>query len=401
MADPSDSRGSRGSQDVPARSGDNRALLEKIEAVSGALMARKSLLDRPPSPAKINLSDLARSIGDVLRSNAVASHASKFEGHSISLDSTRVRLPEGGPAGSNDVEAPQEEEAGSGKNLIERSSRSVQANGDPTPAGRAIPSASLPVRSAEVTADLSPAAKKGPSSPSSAARIDRSIEGIHGVSNRPEESLVPVARSSTSPTVRVSSGGSLDPGGVGDHGARPDAGSAVRNAGQPDPIQVVGVGRHSDHDGVDAPVKGTAVPAFGLPGFGESVKTPPESRAVAAVQDAFARVAHSGSMADHQSGSSVHAEPSMSFVRNPLSSELKDFSLSGPALPGQGGSASDQGGIGKGPGEPASGGATSPQGEASGDLSRTNELLQQLIDAVRKQRGSSLPPGGPSVYPDR
>jgi hypothetical protein len=44
---------------------------------------------------------------------------------------------------------------------------------------------------------------------------------------------------------------------------------------------------------------------------------------------------------------------------------------------------------------------TSPQDGVSIDLSKTNELLQQLIDAVRKQRGSSLPIGGPSVYPDR
>jgi hypothetical protein len=35
------------------------------------------------------------------------------------------------------------------------------------------------------------------------------------------------------------------------------------------------------------------------------------------------------------------------------------------------------------------------------DLSKTNELLQQLLDAVRKQRGASLPPGGLPVYPDR
>ena len=91
----------------------------------------------------------------------------------------------------------------------------------------------------------------------------------------------------------------------------------------------------------------------------------------------------------------------MSFVRNPLSTGFRDLSPSGPGPRDQGGPAPDRGGIGSDSVDAAPGGSASPPGGSTVDLSRTNELLQQLIDAVRKQRGSSLPPGGPPVYPDR
>ena len=53
------------------------------------------------------------------------------------------------------------------------------------------------------------------------------------------------------------------------------------------------------------------------------------------------------------------------------------------------------------PGEPSPGGASMPQGGGTVDLSKTNELLRQLVDVVKKQGDVSLPVGGQSVYPVR
>ena len=79
------------------------------------------------------------------------------------------------------------------------------------------------------------------------------------------------------------------------------------------------------------------------------------------------------------------------------------FSMAPQDFPGTGGMG---GGLdptegGMGPGEPSFGGAAMPQGGGTLDLSRTNELLRQLLDAVKKQRDASLPVGGQSVYPGR
>jgi hypothetical protein len=378
----------------PSDSKRNRASVEKIEAVSGALMARKSLLDRPPKPAKFNLPDVARSIGDIARRpNALAAPRSNFEGHSISLDPARVELPGGAlDDRSKDVE-PSREEIGRENTMRDRPSRPVEANHEPIPAVRAIPSASFPVKDA-VAADPTPSAREGTSVSSPAPRIDGSIEKISEVSGRPEEEMVAATRSLPTSEIHVENGGSHDLGGVGEPESRRDLGSASGNTGRPAPIRIGGSGLPSDRVDTEVSAK---VSAVGSPRSGEGGKPPQQSRTVAAVQNSIARLDSSGPMADHPSSPSNHGEASMSFVRNPLSSGLADFSMSGPALPDQGGSASDQGGLGN----PASGGSTSPPVGNSGDLSRTNELLQQLIDAVRKQRGSSLPTGGPSVYPDR
>lgn len=192
-------------------------------------------------------------------------------------------------------------------------------------------------------------------------------------------------------------GGVLDPGGLGETQARADAGSADRPAGQPDPIREGGVRPSLDRSGAEVSAK---VSAVGCP-RSEGLDQPQGSGNGGGGRPASVGIARSAPTGDRLSASSIQAEPSMSLVRNPLSSEFRDFSLSGPTAPVQGGPVPDQGGMGRGPVDLTSGASSSPQGGTSIDLSRTNELLQQLIDAVRKQRGSSLPPGGPSVYPDR
>jgi len=205
-----------------------------------------------------------------------------------------------------------------------------------------------------------------------------------------------VTRSSLPTVIGASDAGFQDLDGTGEPRARPDEGYV----GQPDQIRVGEVGVSSARESVELSTNVAPVSAVGRPQSGEGVKTR-QPRRIPAIPDALATVAHAGPTADQQSSSSIHGEASMNFVRNPLSTDVTDYSLSGPEFPGQGGTTSDQGGMGHVSGNLASGGATAPQGGTSGDLSRTNELLQQLIDAVRKQRGSSLPPGGPSVYPDR
>jgi len=61
-----------------------------------------------------------------------------------------------------------------------------------------------------------------------------------------------------------------------------------------------------------------------------------------------------------------------------------------------GGSGSDSGGD-----APGSSGSTPSQAGGAIDLSKTNELLQQILEAVRRQRDPALPAGGSSVYAGR
>jgi hypothetical protein len=398
MADPKNSSGHRPTQDDPIRAMGNRASQEQIEVVSRALMAGKSLLDRPPSPTGINPPEADR------RPIRLASPTSHFDDHSTTLDPARVDLPEGSLADeSKGVEPPRIDEVGLPKTTGDRPSGSVEPSQETTRAGRSIPSESLPVRTSAV-ADPIPALGGGSLGSLPGAKIDRPIEGSPGTPDRPEVSTVLAARSSLSTTVPASSGSLHGFDGIAESQARPDAGPEVVHAGQPEPPFAVGVERPSDRPGARVSAKVAAVSSLGLPQDTEGLKVS-GLPVMTTGPNLLAGVAPSGSSADSPSRSSNPAESSMTFVRNPLSSGLRNFAISGPTLPGQGDSTSDPGGIGKGPGDPASGGPTtasaSPQAGGSGDLSRTNELLQQLIDAVRKQRGSSLPPGGPSVYPDR
>jgi hypothetical protein len=384
MADPSEKKVRR-----PSR--------EAIEAVSDALRAGKTSLDRPPSPARIDLPEVARSIGDFARrSNGMATPILKPDGHSISPEAARIELPEGIVDGSKVVETPREEEIGHGTTEGGRRSGSVEAQVEPTPASRAIPSTSLGVRAAVARDEPPTAGQGGPAVESPASRGEGPIERTPEASGRPEEMTVPASRSSPMVDVPPASGSLHDLGGPREPEARPDPASIAGSTAHPASIPVGGVGGPSTR--VDVSEKASAV---GRLGVGEGLKPSTGSRNGEGASQASAAVARSSPMADSQSGSSMLARPSMSFVRNPLSSEFRNLSLSGPALQGQGGPASDRRGIEKGAGDPPSGGSSSSQDGAAVDLSRTNELLQQLIDAVRKQRGSSLPPGGPSVYPDR
>ncbi len=90
-----------------------------------------------------------------------------------------------------------------------------------------------------------------------------------------------------------------------------------------------------------------------------------------------------------------------SMVRNPQSNDLRNLTMTMPTGPDPEGMPSGVGTQDFTLAESSAGQGFSGTDGGSLDLSRTNELLQQLVDAVRKQQGSSLPVGGPSVYPGR
>jgi hypothetical protein len=102
--------------------------------------------------------------------------------------------------------------------------------------------------------------------------------------------------------------------------------------------------------------------------------------------------------------SDVRSGPTRSLgtsVRNPLSEDLRNFSMVNLSGSESGDPASSLGASDHGKAEASAGQSPSMSEGGAVDLTRTNDLLQQLIDAVRKQRSSSVPVGGSSVYPDR
>ncbi len=127
----------------------------------------------------------------------------------------------------------------------------------------------------------------------------------------------------------------------------------------------------------------------------------PESKHSVDIQRSGVGVSSPGMTVGHQTSSPAHAEPSTNFVRNPLSADLRNSSIASSAPTEGGTSPAGQGGLGRNSGEDLFGATSASHDGASLDLSKTNELLQQLVDAVRMQSGSCLPNGGPSVYPDR
>jgi hypothetical protein len=82
---------------------------------------------------------------------------------------------------------------------------------------------------------------------------------------------------------------------------------------------------------------------------------------------------------------------------------MSHLSVAPQDFPGTGGMGAglDATGAGVGSAQPSFGGSAMPQGGGTIDLSKTNELLRQLVDAVKQQRDGSLPVGGQSVYPGR
>jgi hypothetical protein len=104
---------------------------------------------------------------------------------------------------------------------------------------------------------------------------------------------------------------------------------------------------------------------------------------------------------DSQTGPTRSVDLLSTAVRNPRSDDLRNDSWSMSGGSDKGSVDLGSGSLESGPTEASSGFSASASEGGSIDLSKTNELLQQLVDAVRKQQSSSLPIGGPLVYADR
>ena len=335
----------KGESPILADSG-RHASEDAIKAVSGLLSAKKTAFNRPSNSAQITLPDVSGSMGDIARRlKTPPSPRANFDLPRTSLDAPPVKLPDGGP-----VDGPRSDGLSPGEvSRIEpsggaHSSPIVGANGISTPAVR----------------DVSPPI-------SAAAKPSESIQGVH-------------------------------PSWGGDNPRRRESGVADGIASQLDSIRVGPLEPPVDRSSSSASSRAVAVDLPREPG-GASTAT--DSRHPVEAPGLGSRHSGSGETADLPHNSARHADSSMSFIRNPLSADLRNFSMASPVLPERNGGPSDHGGMGISSNQNAFGAAATQQGGSSIDLSKTNELLQQLVDAVRKQRASSLPVGGPSFYPDR
>ncbi len=340
---------------VPGRA--RPPLEDKAKAVSALLASKRAAFDRPSERPRISLPDISRSPGEVSRRlNARTGSQAKLELPRTSLDAPPVRLPEDGPvADRTRVDAPSSEMPGIAP---QRSSPET------SPVGDGVGSPAVGDRPQSMPASAK--SNAGAASPSTliSARANASSPGFSqpGLVNDPRQR----------PT---GTGDGIDP--------RPGpirGGAAVEAPSSLVSSRTVNVDLPREPDGAShssGPQRSTDEPGNGA-----------------------GRVGH-GMMGDRPQAVDRRSESSTIFVRNPLSADLRNASMASPDFPESGGGQAGQGGPGKGPDQNVLTAMTASQGGPSIDLSKTNELLQQLIDAVRKQRPSSLPIGGPSAYPDR
>jgi hypothetical protein len=355
---------------MPNRDGARRASEEAIKAISGHLTEKKAVLARPSGLAKIAFPDMSSSLGEIIRrSKDLTNQRPEPEVSSSFLDPPPVRLPDASPPdGSSHIDHPREERLGVATSMGGHSSSMITANGSSTPVGRGVTPASSPA--------------------------SQSAGSSGGVSEASKQENVVDPRIASQRAKRVAGGGLVALGSAGDNHPRPEPGLALRS----DATSVVGEEPHTKLKGSSLSSKVTLVD---LPPESGGLKTTKELRTLSDLHVVGARASRSEFTVDHESSSASHAGPSAISVRNPLSSDLRNISLASSALTEGTRNLSDHGGKRRGFLDDSSDRTTSPRDGTSIDLSKTNELLQQLIDAVRKQRDSSLPIGGPSVYPGR
>ena len=380
-----------------------RGSAETIKAVSGLLNTKKALLDRPSSPAKVNLADVARPLGEIdRRFQSRPSPRSNIETSSISLDPTHVKLPLAMPADRpRNFERPHEERDGIEASAGDYSSPSVAANVGSAFVGRgnspALASAPLVVSNGVSTS----VGRDIPRASHSVSKPAGSSVGVSEPATRPEDRRI------SGPQIAPPPPGNLlgvevllDPPRIGEHRHHPGDGLALGFAARSELASVGGAEPPGERTAIHPALLADAVGPVDLPRERGGSNTTPDSRNLLKDRGDGAKVSHSGIIIGHRLNPAISAEPLMSLVRNPLSSDLRDFSMARPLPEGGSGTSSERAGM-RNSGENAFGQANSQHGGTPVDLSKTNELLQQLIDVVRKQRGSSLTIGGPSVYTDR
>ena len=370
MADQPESEGRHRAKRPLSRDRPVRASEETIKAVSGLLAEKKAELDRPPTPAKVALPEVSRSLDEILRrSEDLPDARSKSVDSPITLEPPPVRLPDGGPP-----EGPsRSDHPGPGPGGLV-----------PTPGGPTTPAVAVEGGSALVGRDALSAAPPASRSVGPGGGASESSRSDRGLAAR----IVPEAAK-----VVAGEGWRAD-GVVGDPPPQDEAGPTRR----PDSVGVSGEESRPARSGNTSSSKAIAVDLPREPGVAEATTG---SRERPGLAGSGAVVSTSAIAVDHGPRTASHAEPSATVVRNPLSADLKNLSLAGSPSSEASGLSPGRGGTGRESVDDSFGQATSSQGGTAVDLSKTNELLQQLIDAVRKQRGSSLPIGGPPAYPER
>ena len=374
------------SRDEP-RASTERPSEARIKAVAERLAAHKEQVDRPAKPASIDLGSVSRSIAEAVRSpSGLPGPSSSLGGLSIPGDSKPVGLPGDRALGrSGEIQPPHEEKAGP-----------PRAKGDPPSPTIGATSAGRPaLANTSVEAQVGPASMLRPSvlAPVSNTRSDMPTRGDIPSSQSRVEGNASVPLSSAHRAIPFASperSPSNVPSALGSMTAVPNNADAAGGPAQGRP-------------GLVAKATNLTAPSISSKSMSSSPRQDAGGMPGAAVLrdhlDVYtpsSRAAQPGPSSDRASAPATSVSPSMGFVRNPMASDMRGLSSSGPAGP-----ASGHGGMGQGAADFAGGGSPSSQSGNSVDLSKTNELLQQLIDAVRKQSDSSLPAGGRSVYPER
>ncbi len=345
---------------------------ETIRAVSRLLSARATVLNNPPLPARVNLPDLSGPVEAAIRRlKKDPDLRIKFDRPPTSLESPPVSFPADGPKGP------------------ETSPGEIPAIDAP---------AALARQSARVAVGGASAGGGDPRDAGVAAPSPRSIVGAAGSSASPGGQSAPDPRFVPPASVHLGAIGAIGSavGPTGSAGTGPGQGDGP--ASRRGPVPVGDMGPSVRDPG-----------ATSASGLGSIALTPDPGTGTASAPD------HGGGIGPVASGvagdgggaeggrapSGPRVDSARIGVRGPLTAGLRDLSMASPDFPGARRAEAVPGGIGSAPAGAGFGETSGPQGGASIDLSKTNELLQQLVDAVRKQRGGPLPAGGPSVYPDR
>ena len=361
---------------------------EKVEKVASLLVARRSDLERPPRLADVPLPQLPRPLVEALGRQSITPEAPATREPagpaipSVSPDPSRLKLPEGPTADRQASPETSPIEEGSA-----RAVRIASANDFVPATPPAVPAVSVrpqPALTERVTSSLSsPPPASPPERNAGSPTIPDAATGL---------------RTGAAVLVRVSP--SAGPTGQGSGGVPTAEVGPQRPSSRPElPVFVGGRTPLEATGPLISP--GAAAPALPTRLLeGERAGRAPVDRSFAGFDPTVSGI-NASAIGPPAPGSPGLGDGPIPMVRNPLSADPGRFAMAGPAPASQNGPASIRSGIGAGPVDPASGSLGSPQGGTTVDLTRTNELLQQLLDAVRKQRSSSLPSGGRSVYPER
>ncbi len=339
------------------------------------LSLRKGAFDRPPIPASMPLPAFPASLAGeaALRLKRNPGLAVEPEARATSLEPPPVALPEpppvatreSGPAAASDRPGP---------------------STPPQPRPESMPLVAAAARPQDPGPSPVSPAKGFPVAPAATVNPPRSIDG-------PSHLMMPPAGS---PPTREIGASPVD---------LPNFGAPAGTIGSGPKVGVAGLGPLGS-DAISPRAADAPKPTIERPG--EPAPRPsirPEPQLPPGGSATVKPSAGAGHELSFGAGSGPFPgnEASTITVRNFRSDDLKKLALASPS-PTRGGGAPSDSGQG-GPASPDRGfdAAASSQAQGAGavDLSRTNELLQQLIDAVRRQGGPSMPAGGPAVYPGR